>query len=378
MKKIFLLIAVAASLVACSKGDDNQQVSPSSELKVLEPSSVEILKNGTEEIGYQSLLKNGVIVLEPNTAYRVNIAFGQQGVTFSEGDFSKFTEKNGVFSADFYGMNAKDILEKVVFKKENYSDYSLSFQQSAFKPNYLIDAQADADWTGKVKTLTELSSDGKILKVLTLKNPILLQFSPDEVNVTFPDKVFLEKVTIDNKDVIEVKKLGKGETYTLTIADSELFNQAQNGIELPVYKMQENGEKGEKIGEITLVSDRLPYLEKYYFGYNSYSWEHGYDKLNMKESNTHESFQNVAFYIGGSPADVVIEDLNNEYITKAERDSNGSKTWTLTIKEDKRGIKITEPIKVFEVFEAEEAPDGTLTKKANAKGRTIYLKNYSK
>ena len=121
-------------MVNCSK-DNNQEEKPIIDpiTKILQPTSI-IVKQGDEVV--KDAVVNNKITLEEGKQYTVEVAFAED-VELQKGEFLKMKAKNSrEFYAEFYGKNANEIKEKVVFKKEGYQDFSLEIMQEQLLPRF--------------------------------------------------------------------------------------------------------------------------------------------------------------------------------------------------------------------------------------------------
>ncbi|ATA90720.1 hypothetical protein [Capnocytophaga canimorsus] len=352
MKNIIYLLSVLF-IIGCQKDDNGNSTESIFPRKELKPKEI-IVKQGKDIIS--NPVKDGVITLENKKSYQVNISFEEE-VELQQGEFLKMkTKNNRDFYADFYGRNANDILEKLVFKKEGYNDFNLQIIQSKVIPNFYIQVKRTIETNGDF--VTE-NADRKTIQVLSTKN----RYKEVSVDIEFFAPIIIEDIIENQEKVVSVKKKGDGSIYTVTIRKEKLTDG--KSVQLPIYAIEKE-QKGERIGEITLIGDPLPYyLEPPSWWFTP--------QLNVVPYGNYKGLElDLEFYFFNEEKKYVfVENVNEDIVQDHSIDIEYPGDVFINLKEDikKEGRK---KVHFFDIYEGILVGD-QIQKKENAKKVEIFL-----
>ncbi|MRI62713.1 hypothetical protein EDM00_01685 [Ornithobacterium rhinotracheale] len=405
MKKYMLALAALMLVTGCNNDDspnnnNTEQPVANKEIKI---KSIQLTQGDTP---IENPINDGVITLESRKPYRLEFTT-EEPVNFIPGDFLKVKQASDTeFFADFYGSNLKDINEVITLKKDGYKDLIITIKQAAVKADYYKKANTLNGWGGLNLNPNVLITDpeGKILKITNVVPESMAEENPFNamipLEVEFISEVFLENMKINDYDefnLLKVEARGdyseelnapKRNKYQLTIDSSPFRKDPNFTFKIPIYTLNENREKGEKLGEILVEGTKTPNLpvQRDITGnpWSEYRYKTDFDviKYNIYDENIAEEIDNIKFYVQGIVTPVVIENINSNYIesvTPYLDESEGKATWKYRIKmnkqsveEDKRNRNFNMEFKGFDVY-AGEIKNGEIVKRKDAEKREIKI-----
>lgn len=352
MRNIIYLLSVLF-IIGCQKDDNNNSEQPEAPKKDLKPTEI-VIKQGDNIIS--DAIQNGVITLEKNKSYKVNVSFAEE-VELQEGEFLKMkTKNNRDFYADFYGKNANDILEKLVFKKEGYNDFNLQIVQNGVIPNFYIQVKSSVDTNGDF--VTE-NADKKTIKILSTKK----RYKEVSVDIEFFAPIIIEDVIENQEKVVSVEKRGDGSICRVTIKKEKLTDG--KSVELPIYAI-EKGQKGERIGEVILIGEDTPYCLE------AGSW-FATPELNVVSFYSYKDLElELDFYFFNEERrQVFIENVNKDFVQEYSTYDDDPGYVSITLKEEIRK-EHKKKVHFFDVYEGVVVGD-EIQKKENAKKTEVFL-----
>lgn len=369
MKRYIYLSILLAISFACQ--DDNDE--PKSVLKNLKEPVIKVMQG--ENIIEDAVI-NGVINLEQGKAYRIELIFSET-VQLAKGKFLKMKTKNKhEFYAEFYGRNLIPINEKVVFYKEGYANWSLQIKQDVVIPNYYVSVKPSK---GTRDLIIKSDIAGKEVQLID-KSKYYSWYGDNyykkDIDIIFPAPVIIDTVK-DEKDkdinIILAERQEDGQKYKLTIITAGLKKSKNLNykIVMPFYK-NNNGKKGEKLGDIVFKGDNLPYP----VGGGRYTSIEPITKSDLfifKKGGGYEGNKiNLGFEIQGVDSPVFITNINLDYFEgEAKIQDRGwyGKGWELIIKKEKIDELTKAPVHAFDVYEG--ISDGL--KKEGVEKREIFM-----
>lgn len=390
MKKYIFCLSVLFLVASCNNdredsinGNHTEEPAGNKEIKIKN------IKLTQGESIIENPLQDGVINLERRKPYRLEFST-EELVDFIPGDFLKVKKIDDInFFADFYGSNLNDIKEIVTLKKEGYKDLIITINQPAVVADFYRNVRQLRGRGPNYSEKTFIADpEGKVLKVSNLSPNDSQYPSIIPLSIDFILEVYLESIKdSENKDIIKVVSAGAyndsnepaRDKYTLSIEGKYFAEDYNLSIKLPIYKLTENREKGEQLGEITIVGENTPHLrvndapQWYLEGYKT-----DYNVLKYDNYSQPLEIDGIEFYSQGKVVPVFIEDINHTYIesvTPYQEDKDGELVWKYRIKfkEDKRDLDNYTEGKLFDIYYG-EYKNGEITKKENAQKREITLR----
>ena len=359
-REILFYLPILLLLVNCSK-DNNQEEKPIDPItKILQPTSI-IVKQGDEVV--KDAVVNNKITLKEGKQYTVEVAFAED-VELQKGEFLKMKAKNSrEFYAEFYGKNANEIKEKVVFKKEGYQDFSLEIMQEQLLPKFYEEFKSLSSTDNNVITAAD---DKKTIWILNVnKNNLNAQ-----LELTFLSPVILENLTENNQDFIKVEKQGDGDKYKIIVSADKLVEKGE--LVLPIYSMN-NAEKGKQISEIIFKADKAPY----FIDKQSYSRE-----LNLLTYYSIDDYYqpvteiNMQLYMNSEKKEhIFIENINKEIVESHKISINEKGNISFELVDDIERVNEENEGKKLLFFDAYEGVlvNGKIEKKQDAPKREIFI-----
>ncbi|MDO5105981.1 hypothetical protein [Capnocytophaga sp.] len=391
MKKIFFYLPIFLLLVNCAK--DTQEEKPTIEPaeKALQPTAI-IVKQGDEIV--KDAVKEGKITLEQGKNYRVNVTFAED-VELQKGEFLKMKAKSPrEFYADFYGKNANEISEKVIFKKEGYKDFSLEIiQEQLVSKNY---SQLEIISSSSASIISG-DDDKKTIWILNIDKD-----QPQaEMKLTFLTPVVLENPSENGQNLVNAEAQEEGTAYQISVNSEKLIEKGT--LILPIYastKMQ----KGKQVGEIVFKPETAPYYfdkNKYtpqlnVFTYTAYDQDYNdYDEHNYQDDenddddsgnndddneddNNDENEQkrvlnvDLQLFFNGEKQDYVfIDNANQEWVETYQSSTTEKGKITIKLKED-TDPDTEQKLHFFDAYQG-ELKNGQIVKKQGATKREIII-----
>ena len=361
MRKILFYLPILLLLVNCNKDNNQEEKSIIDPItKILQPTSI-IVKQGDEVV--KDAVVNNKITLKEGKQYTVEVAFAED-VELQKGEFLKMKAKNSrEFYAEFYGKNANEIKEKVVFKKEGYQDFSLEIMQEQLLPKFYEEFKSLSSAENNVITAAD---DKKTIWILNVNKENLKA----QLELTFLSPVILENLTENNQDFIKVEKQGDGDKYKIIVSADKLVEKGE--LVLPIYSMN-NAEKGKQISEIIFKADKAPY----FIDKQSYSRE-----LNILTYYSVDDYGdpvreiNMQLYMNSEKKEhIFIENINSE-IVKSHNVSIDKKGYiSFELVDDIEQVNEENEEKKLLFFDAYEGVlvNGKIEKKQGAPKREIFI-----
>lgn len=380
MKKYILgTLFVLGTLVSCSKEEitnttDTTETNQADKMELMP--QITVTKNN-QEVNLQEVFSNGVITLEEGENYHISVTFPVE-VSLEKGEYLKFkslTAKD--YFADFYGKNNKPIAETVVFRAEGYQPYTLQVQQNAVVAKNVLSVKA-INIKSRNPIGERIVSLGEDMKTVYLinslsANSIRFYGSNVDIELSFLSAVVLENVAGDNETqpLVRATATNDPRVWKLNVSLDQLRQDPQAEITVPVYQSV-NGEKGDKLFDVTLKGDFAPYLVYYI---NRRSTYNSFDMIEVESgSDQRDQIYRIEFKVQGEANLGIIENVNEDLVQSFGIQQSGD-YWEIQLKTDQMSNITQEPIRLFDVYEAAANASRTnLVKKENAQKREIFIK----
>ena len=362
MRKILFYLPILLLLVNCNKDNNQEEKSIIDPItKILQPTSI-IVKQGDEVV--KDAVVNNKITLEEGKQYTVEVAFAED-VELQKGEFLKMKAKNSrEFYAEFYGKNANEIKEKVVFKKEGYQDFSLEIMQEQLLPKFYEEFKSLSSAENNFITAAD---DKKTIWILNVnKNNLNAQ-----MEFSFIAPVVIESLVENNKEFIKAEKQGDGDKYKIIVSADKLVEKGK--LVLPIYSMN-NAEKGKQISEIIFKADKAPYfIDKQSYSrelniltYISYSYDEETEEQTIVSNIDMQLYMNLE-----TEAYIFIDNVNTNLVENYSMNIDKKGKVSLELKQEVPNM----PEQTLHFFDAYEGVlvNGKIEKKPNAPKREIFI-----
>ncbi|GIZ15717.1 hypothetical protein RCZ15_10780 [Capnocytophaga catalasegens] len=362
----------------CTK-DNNQEGKPIVDPieKVLKPTSI-VVKQGNEVL--KDIVKDNKILLEEGKQYNIEVIFDED-VELQKGEFLKMKTKNQrEFYADFYGKNANEINEKVVFKKQGYQDFVLEIVQEQLIAKFY---KTFKSLSAPQNNLIVPNPDKKTITILNVnKNNTNAQ-----MELTFLTPVFMENLVENNQEFIKVEKMGEGDVYKIIVSSDKLIEKEE--LILPIYSINKM-QKGTQVSELVFKADKAPYYfdkeesssKLNVYRYSSFSFDDGEDDEDDSEDDEDIKTDTILnaelqLYLNGEKtAYIFIDNPNIDLVESYTMDTTKKGKINITLKDGIQNL----PPKTLHFFDAYEGElvGGQIVKKQNAPKQeiSIYLTGY--
>ncbi|MGQ1945041.1 lipoprotein [Ornithobacterium rhinotracheale] len=403
MKKYIFALSVLLVVASCNNDKDDTPNGNNTEEQVgnkeIKIKSVTLTQDGTL---VENPLQNGTINLERRKSYRLEFTTDKD-VQLIPGNFLKVKQSSdSTFFADFYGTNLNDINEVITLKKNGYKDLILTINQPAVIADYFTSIKNLSGWQiNQNEHVIKASPNGKEFEINNLTTRNYFENNPSSalipLEIDFISEVYLENIKLDVNDefpllrvepkgnYIDELRQNKRNKYIITIDSAPFRKNPSYTFQIPIYKLTENREKGEKIGEITVRGSQqisLGVLRTNPFSENRYKTDFDKINYNVYAPELAETLDNIKFYIQGVETPAIFENTNARYIKNIEpykEDENGEQVWKYRLHlnkaefeddRDRRNFNIE--FKAFDVYPAVEK-DGKLVKKEGSQPTEVYF-----